>query len=110
MILQMLRQQIPPKKVSNLLNELYNSQRSPLGHPHIIPSMKAVVLGTMYNRMEDMKASPASWYDYATLMNMQRECDELSRHPLLSKYTDGVVWLSFFEWKEKLDATTIIQK
>lgn len=103
MILQMLKGQLPPKNLSNLLDELYNSNRTPFRHPHIIPSMKAVVLGTLWNRMEEMKTNPSSWYDYTTLMSMQRECDELSRHPLLSKYTDGIVWLSFYEWKERLN-------
>lgn len=84
--------------VRRALDRIYESQRLVFS-PGKLETMQAVTLATIANRLDAYKGNEITFFEYGGILKMIKDCEMLASHPIMGIYTNGIVSLSYFEWK-----------
>lgn len=99
---QILRGSLPLTSAEKILSEILDREVYPPMFPNSIGAMTGLTLATMANRWDDMKDKPNSLFGYSVLTNLVRETELLRNNPAIHMYTKGIVYLSYYEWRDIL--------
>ena len=97
---QILRGEIPLRSVEQILDDILTREEYPPIFPNSIGVMTGLTLATMANRFERLKTEPNSMFGYSVLCNLIRNCEQLKDNPAIHQYTKGIVYLSYYEWRD----------